>query len=94
MVWKVEGGGLSGFGVDGGKADFHGSWERKNRLFPLDVRATQCVSSVWSDATLSILNYKSFEEFWRVKPFLSLIKNIERNIKILDWYQKYYYFAI
>ena len=32
--------------------------------------------------TLSVPNYKSFQEFWRVKAFSSLTKNIERNIKI------------
>jgi hypothetical protein len=33
-VWKVEGGGMSGFGVEGGKTNFDESWRRKNRLFP------------------------------------------------------------
>jgi len=32
--------------------------------------------------TLSVPNYKLFQESWRVKVFLSLTKNIERNIKI------------
>ena len=31
---------------------------------------------------LSVLNYKSFQKFWKVKIFLNLIKNIEKNIKI------------
>jgi hypothetical protein len=35
MVWKVEGGGLSGFVVERGKADFRESWGRKSRLFPI-----------------------------------------------------------
>jgi len=36
------------------------------------------------NTTPSIPNYKSFQEFWRVKPFESLTKIIERNIKIYD----------
>jgi len=32
--------------------------------------------------TPSVPNYKSFQEYWRVKAFSSLTKNIERNIKI------------
>jgi len=35
-------------------------------------------------ATPSILNYKSFQESWRVKLFQSLTKIIERNTKIYD----------
>ena len=34
--------------------------------------------------TPSVPNYKSFQKFWRVKPFQSLTKIIERNIKIYD----------
>ena len=34
--------------------------------------------------TPSILNYKSFQEFFRVKPSQSLTKIIERNIKIYN----------
>ena len=33
-------------------------------------------------STPSVPNYKSFQEFWRVKAFSSLTKNIEKNIKI------------
>jgi hypothetical protein len=32
--------------------------------------------------TPSVPNYKSFQEFWRVKVFSDLTKNIKRNIKI------------
>ena len=35
-------------------------------------------------ATPSVLNYKLFQESWRVKPSQSLTKIIERNIKIFD----------
>jgi hypothetical protein len=35
-------------------------------------------------STPSIPNYKSFQESWRVKSFLSLTKIIERNIKICN----------
>ena len=34
--------------------------------------------------TRSIPNYKSFQEPWRVKAFLSLIKIIEKNTKICN----------
>ena len=34
--------------------------------------------------TPSASNYKSFQEFWRVKPSQSLAKIIERNTKIYD----------
>ena len=34
--------------------------------------------------TPSVPNYKSFQEFWRVKPSQSLTKIIERNIKTYD----------
>ena len=34
--------------------------------------------------TPSVPNYKSFQEFWRVKPFQNLTKIIEKNIKIYD----------
>jgi hypothetical protein len=35
-------------------------------------------------ATPSVPNYKSFQEFWRVKSSQSLTKIIERNIKNYD----------
>ena len=35
-------------------------------------------------STPSVPNYKSFQESWRVKAFLSLTKNIEKNIKIYE----------
>jgi hypothetical protein len=33
MVWKVEGDGLSGFEVEGGKTDFRESWGGKVDFF-------------------------------------------------------------
>ena len=42
------------------------------------------------NTTPSIPNYKSFQEFWRVKPFESLTKIIERNTKIYDIKYVYY----
>ena len=40
--------------------------------------------------TPSVPNYKSFQEYWRVKPSQSLTKIIERNTKIYDIKQVYY----
>jgi len=36
------------------------------------------------NSTPSVLNYKSFQKIWRVKPSQSLTKIIERNTKIYD----------
>jgi hypothetical protein len=43
-----------------------------------------CVFNQYYSGTPSVLNYKSFQEYWRVKPSQSLTKIIERNIKIYD----------
>ena len=40
--------------------------------------------------TTSIPNYKTSQEFWRVKTISSLIKIIERNIKIYNIKLMYY----
>jgi len=40
--------------------------------------------------TPSVPNYKTFQEFWRVKSISSLTKIIERNIKIYDIKLMYY----
>ena len=40
--------------------------------------------------TLSVPNYKTSQEFWRVKTISSLTKIIERNIKIYDIKLMYY----
>ena len=40
--------------------------------------------------TSFVLNYKSFQESWRVKSSQSLIKIIERNTKIYDIKYVYY----
>ena len=40
--------------------------------------------------TPSVPNYKTFQEFWRVKMISNLIKIIERNIKIYDIKLMYY----
>ena len=40
--------------------------------------------------TPSVPNYKTSQESWRVKAILSLIKIIERNIKIYDIKLMYY----
>jgi len=38
----------------------------------------------------TLSNYKTSQEFWRVKAISSLIKIIERNIKIYDIKLMYY----
>ena len=40
--------------------------------------------------TLSVPNYKTSQKSWRIKAILSLIKIIERNIKIYDIKLMYY----
>ena len=40
--------------------------------------------------TPSVSNYKTFQEFWRVKAISNLTKIIERNIKIYDIKLMYY----
>ena len=45
---------------------------------------------VAQDTTPPVPNYKSFQEFWRVKPSQSLTKIIERNTKIYDIKYVYY----
>ena len=42
------------------------------------------ISSPVFGSTPSVPNYKSFQEFWRVKQSQSLTKIIKRNIKIYD----------
>ena len=42
-----------------------------------------CRAAAFS-STPSVPNYKSFQEFWRVKSFQNLTKIIERNTKIYD----------
>jgi len=39
-------------------------------------------NTIFKKTTPSILNYKSFQESYKVKAFSSLTKNIETNIKI------------
>ena len=48
------------------------------------------ISPILKDGTPSVPNYKSFQKSWRVKPFQSLTKIIERNIKIYDIEQVQY----
>ena len=50
----------------------------------LSLRLLTFISGLLLISTPSVSNYKSFQEFWRVKPYQSLTKIIERNTKIYD----------
>ena len=55
---------------------------------PLVHTHTWCVAGIRGGlaqaGTSSVLNYRSFQKFWRVKPSQNLIKIIERSTKIYD----------
>ena len=48
-----------------------------------------CIKASYT-TTPSVPNYRSFQKSWRVEPFQSLTKIIERNTKIYDIKYVYY----
>ena len=68
----------------------HASWAATAKCYPtFFLRFLRPIGQP-PIATPSVPNYRTSQEFWRVKIISSLIKIIERNIKIYDIKLMYY----